>query len=291
MDNFIEVIDITKTYWSEDSNTETKVVLPLSLSIKEGEIVFLGPSGCGKTTLMRIIGGLKNKIRQHHTAGDPLAGPDRRRGMVFQSTFFPWLSVRDNIKFGTRYRKDISATEKEEITDHYMDMVGLSTYGNFYTNRYLVGCGSGSDCPTLASSPDILLMDEPFGALDAQTREHLQFQLMEINKSEKKTTIFVTHDVEEAILGGPSCDLLLDPRVVQEIDVNAVIPVEDRRDRTADMQKFFSGTRFEIIRAEYQNDGGDLKWELILQEKVLITGANRGIGFGLAEGFLKAGRW
>ena len=137
MDNFIEVIDITKTYWSEDSNTETKVVLPLSLSIKEGEIVmFLGPSGCGKTTLMRIIGGLEKQDQGSITlAGDLLAGPDRRRGMVFQSySSFPWLSVRDNIKFGTRYRKDISATEKEEITDHYMNMVGLSTYCLLYTS-------------------------------------------------------------------------------------------------------------------------------------------------------------
>ena len=94
MDNFIEVIDITKTYWSEDSNTETKVVLPLSLSIKEGEIVmFLGPSGCGKTTLMRIIGGLEKQDQGSITlAGDLLAGPDRRRGMVFQSySSFPWL--------------------------------------------------------------------------------------------------------------------------------------------------------------------------------------------------------
>ncbi len=260
MDNFIEVTDITKTYWSEDSNTETKVVLPLSLTIKEGEIVmFLGPSGCGKTTLMRIIGGLEKQDQGSITlAGDLLAGPDRRRGMVFQSySSFPWLSVRDNIKFGTRYRKDISATEKEEITDHYMNMVGLSTYGNFYTNRISGGMRQRvAIARTLASSPDILLMDEPFGALDAQTREHLQFQLMEINKREKKTTIFVTHDVEEAILLADRVVIFSarPARVVQEIDVNAVIPVDDRRDRTADMQKFFSlrNEILQIIRAEYQ---------------------------------------
>ena len=260
MDDFIKVTDVTKTYWSEDSNVETKVVLPLSLTIKEGEIVmFLGPSGCGKTTLMRIIGGLEKQDQGSITlAGDPLAGPDRRRGMVFQSySSFPWLSVRDNIKFGTRYRKDISATEKEEITDHYMSMVGLSTYGNFYTNRISGGMQQRvAIARTLASSPDILLMDEPFGALDAQTREHLQFQLMEINKSEKKTTIFVTHDVEEAILLADRVVIFSarPARVVKEIDVNAVIPVDDRRDRMADMQKFFSlrNKILEIIRAEYQ---------------------------------------
>ena len=138
-----------------------------------------------------------------------------------------------------------------------MNMVGLSTYGNFYTNRISGGMRQRvAIARTLASSPDILLMDEPFGALDAQTREHLQFQLMEINKSEKKTTIFVTHDVEEAILLADRVVIFSarPARVVQEIDVNAVIPADDRRDRTADMQKFFSlrNEILQIIRAEYQ---------------------------------------
>lgn len=260
MDKFIKVTDVTKTYWSEDGKTETEVVLPLSLTIAEGEMVmFLGPSGCGKTTLMRIIGGLEKQDQGSITlAGDLLAGPDRRRGMVFQSySSFPWLCVRDNIKFGTRYRKDISAAEKEEITDHYMGMVGLSAYSDFYTNRISGGMRQRvAIARTLASSPDILLMDEPFGALDAQTREHLQFQLMDINKTEKKTTIFVTHDVEEAILLADRVVIFSarPARVVKEIDVNAVIPVQDRRNNTADMQKFFSlrNEILEIIRAEYR---------------------------------------
>lgn len=260
MDKFIKVTDVTKTYWSEDGKTETKVVLPLSLTIAEGEMVmFLGPSGCGKTTLMRIIGGLEKQDQGSITlARDLLAGPDRRRGMVFQSySSFPWLCVRDNIKFGTRYRKDISAAEKEEITDHYMGMVGLSAYSDFYTNRISGGMRQRvAIARTLASSPDILLMDEPFGALDAQTREHLQFQLMDINKTEKKTTIFVTHDVEEAILLADRVVIFSarPARVVKEIDVNAVIPVQDRRNNTADMQKFFSlrNEILEIIRAEYR---------------------------------------
>ena len=260
MDKFIKVTDVTKTYWSEDGKTETKVVLPLSLTIAEGEMVmFLGPSGCGKTTLMRIIGGLEKQDQGSITlAGDLLAGPDRRRGMVFQSySSFPWLCVRDNIKFGTRYRKDISAAEKEEITDHYMGMVGLSAYSDFYTNRISGGMRQRvAIARTLASSPDILLMDEPFGALDAQTREHLQFQLMDINKTEKKTTIFVTHDVEEAILLADRVVIFSarPARVVKEIDVNAVMPVQDRRNNKADMQKFFSlrNEILEIIRAEYR---------------------------------------
>ena len=260
MDKFIEISDVTKTYWSEDGKTETKVVLPLSLSIAEGEMVmFLGPSGCGKTTLMRIVGGLEKQDQGTiKLSGDLLAGPDRRRGMVFQSySSFPWLSVRDNIRFGTRYRKDISVAEKEELTDHYMNMVGLSRYGDFYTNRISGGMRQRvAIARTLASSPAVLLMDEPFGALDAQTREHLQLQLMDINKSEKKTAIFVTHDVGEAILLADRIVIFSarPARVVKEIDVAALIPVEERRNGTADMQKFFAlrNEILELIRAEYR---------------------------------------
>lgn len=262
MDDFIEISDITKSYWSDDGKTETKVVLPLSLVIAEGEIVmFLGPSGCGKTTLMRIVGGLETQDQGLiRLRGELLAGPDRRRGMVFQSySSFPWLTVRNNIKFGTRYRTDISRQEKEEITDHYMNMVGLTLYSDFYTNRISGGMRQRvAIARTLASSPDVLLMDEPFGALDAQTREHLQFQLMDINKSEKKTTIFVTHDVEEAILLANRIIIFSSrpARVVKEIDVDAKISAEDRRNGTADITAFMT-MRSDIlkkIRAEYAHN-------------------------------------
>lgn len=265
---FLEIKDLTKTYWSEDGATQTEVVLPLSLDIAEGEIVmFLGPSGCGKTTLMRIVGGLETQDRGTiKLNGDLLKEPDRRRGMVFQSySSFPWLSVRNNIKFGTRYRRDISNPQKEEITDHYMNMVGLSRYADFYTNRISGGMRQRvAIARTLASSPDILLMDEPFGALDAQTREHLQFQLMDINKSEKKTTIFVTHDVEEAILLANRIIVFSSrpARVVREIDVDALFPPEKRRNGTAEMTSFMELRQeiLKIIRQEYAHteDGAPL---------------------------------
>jgi len=260
MNNFLEISNVEKTFLSADGKTETKVVLPLSLSIAEGEMVmFLGPSGCGKTTLMRIVGGLEVQDRGTiRLRGDLLAGPDRRRGMVFQSySSFLWLTVRENIRFGTRYRKDISAAEKEEVTDHYLNMVGLARYADFHTNRISGGMQQRvAIARTLASSPDLLLMDEPFGALDAQTREYLQFQLMDINKAERKTTIFVTHDVEEAILLANRIIIFSSrpARVVKEIAVDALIPAEQRRKGTADMQQFFSlrAEILEIIRAEYK---------------------------------------
>ncbi len=265
MQNFITINDISKTFWSSDGKVETPVIQPLSLSIDEGELVmFLGPSGCGKTTLMRIVGGLETQDKGSITlAGDVLSDPDRRRGMVFQAySSFPWLTVRQNIKFGTRYRKDISNAEKEEVTDRYLNMVGLANYADFYTNRISGGMRQRvAIARTLASSPDVLLMDEPFGALDAQTREFLQFQLMDINKQEKKTTIFVTHDVEEAIL---LADRILifsarPTRVIKEIRVGDVLPYDDRRNGTANMEAFFRmrGEILEILRQEYRRAQGE----------------------------------
>lgn len=259
MTPFLEIDNVAKSFWSEDGMIETKVVLPLHMDIREGEmIMFLGPSGCGKTTLMRIVGGLETRDQGTiRLEGNEVFGADRRRGMVFQSySSFPWLTVRENIKFGTRYRKDISPAERDEITDYYMNLVGLSKFGDFYTNQISGGMRQRvAIARTLASSPQVLLMDEPFGALDAQTRQHLQFQLMDINTQEKKTTIFVTHDVEEAILlanrivifsARPAC-------VVEEIDVDAILPAEDRRNGTADMKAFFDlrSDIHEIIRDQY----------------------------------------
>lgn len=261
MQDFLTFSDISKTYWSDDGKSETPVLTPMSLSVHEGEIVmFLGPSGCGKTTLMRIAGGLETQDTGEVTlAGETLREPDRRRGMVFQSySSFPWLTVRENIKFGTRYRKDITAGEKDEVTDRYLGMVGLSRYADFYTNRISGGMRQRvAIARTLASSPDVLLMDEPFGALDAQTREFLQFQLMDINQREKKTTIFVTHDVEEAILLASRIVIFSSrpARIVKEIDVNTLLPAKDRRDGTADMQVFFDlrAEILSIIREEYSH--------------------------------------
>lgn len=260
MQDFITISNISKTFWSSDGKTETPVILPLSLTIDEGELVmFLGPSGCGKTTLMRIVGGLETQDQGTITlAGDPLSEPDRRRGMVFQAySSFPWLTVRQNIKFGTCYRKDISKAQKDEITDRYLNMVGLAKYADFYTNRISGGMRQRvAIARTLASSPDVLLMDEPFGALDAQTREFLQFQLMDINKQEKKTTIFVTHDVEEAILLADRI-LIFSARptqVIKEIQVSDILPYDARRNGTADREAFFAmrSEILEILRQEYR---------------------------------------
>ena len=200
---FLKLSRISKSFVSDDGET-TPVIDNVSMDILVGEfVVFLGPSGCGKTTLMRIVGGLEtSNDGEVLLSGEKVTGPDRKKGMVFQAyTSFPWLTVLDNIRFGTKYRNDIGKTEKEMVADHYLQLVGLKEFSNYYVNRISGGMRQRvAIARTLAANPDVLLMDEPFGALDAQTREFLQGQLLEINKRERKTTIFVTHDVDESIV-------------------------------------------------------------------------------------------
>lgn len=200
---FLKLSRISKSFVSDGGET-TPVIDNVSMDVLVGEfVVFLGPSGCGKTTLMRIVGGLEtSNDGEVLLSGEKVTGPDRKKGMVFQAyTSFPWLTVLDNIRFGTKYRNDIGKTEKEMVADHYLQLVGLKEFSNYYVNRISGGMRQRvAIARTLAANPDVLLMDEPFGALDAQTREFLQGQLLEINKRERKTTIFVTHDVDESIV-------------------------------------------------------------------------------------------
>ncbi len=201
---FLRVASVSKVFEAEGHGHETiQVIDQVSMDLAAGEFaVYLGPSGCGKTTLMRIVGGLETASGgEVYLAGQKVTGPDRKKGMVFQAyTSFPWLTVLENIRFGTKYRNDIAAAEKDEVARHYLDLVGLSEFADFYVNRISGGMRQRvAIARTLAAGPDILLMDEPFGALDAQTREFLQYQLLEINRVEKKAVIFVTHDVEEAV--------------------------------------------------------------------------------------------
>ncbi|MBA3520003.1 MAG: ABC transporter ATP-binding protein [Rhizobiales bacterium] len=201
---FIRIRDLSKVFAAPGGGEVAVVDPPLSLDIGEGEfVVFVGPSGCGKTTVMRMVGGLETA-----SAGDVLirgkrvTGPSREKGMVFQSySSFPWLTVLGNIRFGLKYRDDVGAAEKDRIARHYLDLVGLTPFADYTINRISGGMRQRvAIARTLASDPLVLLMDEPFGALDALSRERLQIQLMELRRAERKTVIFVTHDVDEAVL-------------------------------------------------------------------------------------------
>ena len=183
-------------------------------------------------------------------AGKPVGGPDRRRGMVFQSySSFPWLTVAGNVAFGMRYRNDLSASEKQERVAHYLALVGLSDFANSYPKRISGGMRQRvAIARTLAAGSEVLLMDEPFGALDAQTREHLQTQLRAIQRQDAKTIIFVTHDVEEALFIADRVVVFFKrpARIIKEIDVAAKFGA-DRSLELRETKPFFD-LRNEVLR-------------------------------------------
>jgi NitT/TauT family transport system ATP-binding protein len=228
---FIELRQLFKNFF-DHRGRETVVVEPLSLDIAEGEfVVFVGPSGCGKTTVMRMIGGLETpSAGEVLIRGRRVDGPSREKGMVFQSySSFPWLTVIGNIRFGLRYRGDVSPPKKREIAQHYLTLVGLEPFADFHINRISGGMRQRvAIARTLAADPLVLLMDEPFGALDALTRERLQLQLLELRHTERKTVIFVTHDVDEAVFLADRIVVFSarPARVLRDIQVSSELPAE-----------------------------------------------------------------
>ena len=175
------------------------------LAVAENDfITILGPSGCGKSTLLRIVAGLDRQTSgEVLLEGRRLGGPGADRGMVFQSyTLFPWLTVRDNVCFGLNER-GLPRAQQLEIAQGYIRKVGLVGFENHYPKQLSGGMQQRTALArALANGPRMLLMDEPFGALDHQTRELMQELLLGIWEAERKTVLFVTHDIDEAVFMG-----------------------------------------------------------------------------------------
>jgi NitT/TauT family transport system ATP-binding protein len=234
----LEVDGVTKRYGAHVA------VDALSLAVAHGSFFsILGPSGCGKTTLMRMVGGLdtpsEGTIRLD---GRDVGAPDRRRGMVFQSySSFPWLTVAENVAYGMRYRDDMTEDEKTRRRDHYLWLVGLKDFANAYPNKVSGGMRQRiAIARTLAAGSDVLLMDEPFGALDAQRREDLQLELRRIHRADAKTIIFVTHDVDEAVFLADRIVVFSKrpARILEELDIAAELG-PDRTIELRDSERFF----------------------------------------------------
>ncbi len=197
----LELDHISKVFHPRNGD-RTEAVHDVSMTVAEKQFVsIIGPSGCGKSTLLRMIAGLEtapdSSIRFN---GYPVRGPSRDRGMVFQNfALFPWLSVEDNIASGLRFScRD--ETEIRQIVDRYLALTGLESFAKAYPLTLSGGMKQRvAIARTLASDPKIILMDEPFGALDSQTRSQMQEFLADLWVKESKTVIFVTHDIEEAI--------------------------------------------------------------------------------------------
>ena len=193
---------VSRTFPGGRAHAPTIALEPTTLTVGDGDfIAIVGPSGCGKSTLLRIVAGLDTPTSGHVLLdGAPVTGPGADRGMVFQSyTLFPWLTVRDNICFGLRER-GVPLAEQREIAAHYIERVGLRGFENHHPKMLSGGMQQRTAIArALANQPKILLLDEPFGALDNQTRALMQELLLGIWEADKKTVLFVTHDIEEAI--------------------------------------------------------------------------------------------
>jgi NitT/TauT family transport system ATP-binding protein len=196
----IRIEHVSKEY--ESNGKKLKAVDDVSLEIKDAEFIcIVGPSGCGKSTLLRMIAGLEPITSGEIWMGDKkITSTSPGIGFVFQEyTLFPWRTVEKNVEFGLEIRR-MSSEERNKIASRYIDMVGLEKFKDSYPHQLSGGMRQRTAIArTLAVNPEILLMDEPFGALDAQTRNILQEQLLDIWHKEKKKVLFVTHNVDEAV--------------------------------------------------------------------------------------------
>jgi ABC-type nitrate/sulfonate/bicarbonate transport system ATPase subunit len=199
----LRIESVSRTFPPTRKGAEPTLALqPVTLDVADNDfITILGPSGCGKSTLLRIVAGLDRATSGRVLLdGAEVSGPGADRGMVFQSyTLFPWLTVEDNIAFGLRER-GIAETERRKVAQEWCQRVGLTGFEHHYPKQLSGGMQQRTAIArVLANDPKIMLLDEPFGALDNQTRSLMQETLLEIWERNTKTVLFVTHDIEESI--------------------------------------------------------------------------------------------
>ena len=197
----ISIREVSVTFHPENSDP-VEALRPTSLEFEAGEFIALvGPSGCGKSTLLNVLAGfIKPSAGQALVGGQPITKPDIDHGMVFQDyALFPWLNVIDNVAFGLE-RQGMGRDERYARAREYLDMVGLKDFAEKRVTELSGGMKQRvAIARVFATDPSIILMDEPFGALDALTRRFLQHQLLDIWQRNRKTVVFVTHSVQEAI--------------------------------------------------------------------------------------------
>jgi len=246
----LKMINVTKTFKKTDGD-RILAVSNIDLDVQENEFVcIVGPSGCGKTTTLRLLAGLdvptKGKIL---VEGRPINGPSPERGIVFQEyTLFPWRTVLGNVTFGLEMM-GIEKRERRLRGMHYLQLVGLEDYARAYPYELSGGMQQRvAIIRALAVNPKILLMDEPFGALDARTRDFLQNELIRIWATDRKTVLFVTHSINEAIFLADRVVVMKSRpgRIHEGIEINASRP----RDKTSKLFKDY----YTLIHSMLEND-------------------------------------
>ncbi len=243
---FIRIRNLSKSFVDKNDPTDVvHAVRDFNLDIEEGEfVVVVGPSGCGKTTLLRCIAGLVEPTRGNvQIRGRPLEGPGAERGYVFQSfALFPWRTVRRNIEFGLELR-GMPKEERRSLSDEYIDLVGLQGFEDSHPRELSGGMQQRVGLArALVNDPEVLLMDEPFGSLDAQTRNIMQTEVLKIWNRTHKTIIFVTHSVDESIYLADRVVVL----TARPASIKAIFPVDlpRPRDRASDP---FAHIRHEVL--------------------------------------------
>lgn len=207
-----------------DGKKQTLALKQVSIDIKDNDFCcIVGPSGCGKSTLLRMLAGLDFPTKGKIIIDDrEVTGPGPDRGMVFQTyTLFPWMSVEDNIKFGLKLKK-MPKDQQQEIADRYLKIIGLQKFAKAYPKELSGGMKQRvAIARALANQPEVLLMDEPFGALDPHTKAMMQLLLREIWEQEHPTVVFITHDIDEAVfLANKIYVMSARPgRVIKDVDV------------------------------------------------------------------------
>ncbi|MCF5701569.1 ABC transporter ATP-binding protein [Pseudomonas syringae] len=243
----LQVDKVSLRYKKPDGGTFTALE-EVSFEVPDQQFaVLVGPSGCGKSSLLYLTAGLAEPTSgEIYVGGQLVQGPGADRGMVFQSyTLFPWLTVRQNVEFGLK-RRGMPAARRKEIVDYYVNEVGLAGFADNYAKQLSGGMMQRvAIARALANDPQILLMDEPFGALDSQTRLQMQQLLLRVWGNSKKTVLFVTHDIDEAILLGDRVYVMgaKPGRIKQILDV----PIERPRSLDMVMERSFIDMKRQIF--------------------------------------------
>lgn len=248
MSKLLEIKNLTKNY--HDSPDSRDIIKELDLEVEEGEFIcILGPSGCGKTTLIRCIAGFESCEGDIFVEGSRVDKPGIDRIMVFQdfNQLFPWKTVKKNIQYPLKVNGIKDREELERISQEHLDLVGLGDKGDLYPHQLSGGMKQRvAIAKGLALNPKIILMDEPFASLDAMTRNKLQSELLRIKEKENVTVIFITHNIQEALVLGTRI-LLMSKKGSIKIDIENSIekPVTPASEGYGQMWKMFNDALWE----------------------------------------------
>lgn len=248
--NLLEIKDVDLVYTSEKE--DLKALENINITINKNEFVcLLGPSGCGKSTLLNIIAGfVKPSEGTVRLSGEIIEGPDSNRGVVFQdSVLYPWLNIYDNVSFGIKMR-NFPKEEIASLTKKYLELVGLE---EFWSHKPYELSGGMRQRACLAriliGNPRIILMDEPFGALDSTTRDNMQELTREIWSKTKNTIFLITHDIDEALLLGTRV-LVMSPRpgrIIEEFNLDFTSKILNRDNKDVRYSKEYEAIRKEVF--------------------------------------------